>query len=79
MKALWCAQATGYVLVLSAKGFQKTVPPIPVGWSYDLPIGGRQAEMRSKEPASPLYAIKVISADFEALLQLEGNSTIEYR
>ena len=72
-------QAQGYVLVLSAKNFQKTVPPIPAGWKYDMPIGGRQAEMRSKEPVVPLYAIKVTYADFEALLQLEGNSGIEYR
>lgn len=72
-------QAIGYVLVLSAKGFQKTVPPIPAGWKYDMPIGGRQSEMRSKESAAPLYAIKVTFADFEALLKLEGNSRIEYR
>jgi len=71
--------AEGYVLVLDAKGFQKIVPPIPVGWKYDMPIGGRQPEMRSKEPVVPLYAIKVAFADFEALLQLEGNSGIEYR
>ena len=72
-------QAVGYVLVLSAKDFQKTIPPIPAGWKYDMPIGGRQAEMRSKQPTIPLYAIKVTFADFEALLQLEGNSKIEYR
>lgn len=72
-------QAEGYVLVLSAEGFQKIVPPIPVGWKYDMPIGGRQPEMRSKESVAPLYAIKVTFADFEALLQLEGNSGIEYR
>lgn len=72
-------QTIGYVLVLSAKGFQKTVPPIPTGWKYDMPIGGRQSEMRSKEAAVPLYAIKVTFADFEALLKLEGNSKIEYR
>lgn len=72
-------QATGYVLVLSARDFQKTVPPIPAGWKYDMPIGGRQPEMRSNESVVPLYAIKVTFADFEALLQLEGNSEIEYR
>jgi len=52
-------QAVGYVLVLNAKDFQKTVPPIPVGWKYDMPIGGRQPEMRSKKSAVPLYAIRV--------------------
>jgi hypothetical protein len=72
-------QAEGYVLVLGAKNFQKTVPPIPAGWKYDMPIGGRQPEMRSKESVAPLYAIKVTFADFEALLQLEGDSRIEYR
>jgi hypothetical protein len=72
-------QAVGYVLVLSAKDFQKTVPPIPAGWKYDMPIGGRQPEMRSNESIVPLYAIKVTCADFEALLQLEGHSEIEYR
>jgi hypothetical protein len=72
-------QAEGYVLVLDAKSFQKVVPPIPAGWKYDMPIGGRQPEMRSNEPVVPLYAIKVTFADFEALLRLEGNSTIEYR
>ena len=72
-------EAVGYVLVLSAERFHKIVPPIPAGWNYDMPIGGRQPEMRSKEPARPLYAIKVTFADFEALLRLEGNSKIEYR
>jgi hypothetical protein len=72
-------QTEGYVLVLSAKDFQKTVPPIPVGWKYDMPVGGRQAEMRSKKSVVPLYAVKVTFADFERLLQLEGNSGIEYR
>lgn len=72
-------EAVGYVLVLSAKDFQQTVPPIPAGWKYDMPIGGRQPEMRSKESVVPLYAVEVTYADFEALLQLEGNSGIEYR
>jgi hypothetical protein len=72
-------QATGYVLVLPVEFFQKTTPPIPEGWAYDLPIGGRQPEMRSRELVSPLYAVKVTYADFEALVQIEGNSKIEYR
>jgi hypothetical protein len=72
-------EAVGYVLVLDANDFQKTVPPIPAGWKYDMPIGGRQAEMRSKKSVIPLYAIKVTFADFERLVQLEGNSKIEYR
>lgn len=72
-------EAVGYVLVLDANDFQKTVPPIPTGWKYDMPIGGRQAEMRSKKSVIPLYAIKVTFADFEMLVQLEGNSKIEYR
>ncbi|HSX32557.1 MAG TPA: hypothetical protein VLF43_04800, partial [Candidatus Saccharimonadales bacterium] len=72
-------QAVGYVLVLSAEGFEKITPPIPIGWKYDVPIGGRQPEMRNENPVVPLYAIKVTFADFEALLQLEGNSQVEYR
>lgn len=72
-------RATGYVLVLDSKNFQKVVPPIPAGWKYDMPIGGRQAEMRSKDPVAVSYAIKVTFTDFEMLVQLEGNSKIEYR
>jgi hypothetical protein len=67
------------VLVLDDRSFQKVIPPIPAGWKYDMPIGGRQAEMRSKDPVAVRYAIRVTFADFEALLQLEGNSEIEYR
>lgn len=72
-------QATGYVMVLRAEDFHMTVPPIPVGWAYDMPVGGRQPELRCEKPVVPLYAIKVTFADFEALLRLEGNSKIEYR
>lgn len=72
-------QASGYVLVLDGESFEKITPPIPAGWKYDMPIGGRQAEMRSKKPVAVKYAINVTFADFEALLQLEGNSEIEYR
>jgi hypothetical protein len=72
-------QASGYVLVLDDRNFQKVTPPIPVGWKYDMPIGGRQAEMRSKDAVAVKYAIKVTFADFETLVQLEGNSKIEYR
>ena len=72
-------RASGYVLVLDGKNFQKTIPPIPTDWEYDMPIGGRQAEMRSSDPAAVLFAIKVTYADFEALLKLEDNSKIEYR
>ena len=67
------------MLVLDGRSFEKNTPPIPVGWKYDLPVGGRQAEMRSKYPVAVKYAIKVTFADFEALVQLEGNSNIEYR
>lgn len=72
-------RALGYVLVLDGRSFQKIIPPIPTGWKYDMPIGGRQAEMRSKDPVAVKYAIKVTFADFETLVQLEGNSKIEYR
>lgn len=72
-------QASGYVLVLDGGNFQKVTPPIPAGWKYDMPIGGRQAEMRSKDSVAVKYGIKVTFADFEALLRLEGNSKIEYR
>lgn len=72
-------QASGYVLVLDGKNFQKIVPPIPAGWKYDMPIGGRQSEMRSNDTAAVIYAVKVTFADFEALLKIEGNSKIEYR
>ena len=72
-------RATGYVLVLSSDSFRKTVPAIPEGWKYDLPVGGRQPEMRSEKAVAPLFAIKVTCADFEELVALEGNSSIEYR
>ncbi|TAH32507.1 hypothetical protein EYC58_02890 [Candidatus Saccharibacteria bacterium] len=72
-------QSIGYVMVLSVSGFEKVVPPIPAGWKYDLPIGGRQPEMRSKNMVKPLYAIKVTYDDFEKLLQIQGDSRIEYR
>ncbi|HYH75049.1 MAG TPA: hypothetical protein VD735_03740 [Candidatus Saccharimonadales bacterium] len=72
-------QASGYVLVLDGEHFAKTVPPIPKGWKYDMPIGGRQAEMRSEQSVATQYAIKVTYADFETLLRLDGNSRLEYR
>ncbi|HSX28479.1 MAG TPA: hypothetical protein VLF60_03460 [Candidatus Saccharimonadales bacterium] len=72
--------AVGYVMVLQSAGFEKVVPPIPVGWEYDLPIGGRMPEMRSgEEKVRPLYAIKVGYDDFEDLLRIQGDSRIEYR
>jgi hypothetical protein len=72
-------EAVGYVLVLNAERFHEIIPGIPAGWAYDLPVGGRQSEMRSEEPAVPIYAIRITYTDFEELLRLEGNSEIEYR
>ncbi len=72
--------ASGYVMVLKAEGFEKIVPPIPAGWMYELPIGDRQPEMRSKEAEiRPLHAIKFTYTDFEALVKVQGESHIEYR
>jgi len=73
-------QAVGYVMVLNSDGFEKIVPPIPGGWKYELPVGGRMPEMRSEaDEVQPLYAVKVGYDDFEELLRIQGDSRIEYR
>lgn len=72
-------ESVGYVLALKSHTFRKTVPDIPSGWNYDLPLGGRQPEMRSECSVSPTYAIKVTYADFEELLRIADDSEIVYR
>lgn len=71
--------AEGYVMVLSAQGFESVVAPIPDGWEFELPVGGRMPEMRTSNPVKPLYAVRVTYRDFEDLLAIQGGSRIEYR